>query len=355
MTSSADTAAATGAGPAAGRTAIVFPGMSAQKYADVARFMLTNPIARRLRKEADDALGYSLADEYRDAGEDYAESAQAAFLLNCTALAHWAVREFGIDPVACAGPSFGAKAAACFSGALPFAETVRLTVELARCEQDYFRREHTDVVTQSFVRTPEEGLRELLAEMDARGEWYEVSCHVDRDFFMVSLREPGLDAFNGRLRALGGLPLYAMRPPMHCAAFTPLRERAAAVLAGYTFADPALPVVRDQDGAAVTTADGVRDMLLDGFVRPVRWPDAVRGLRDLSVTRVCVAGPDNLWGRVPCTVEAFDVVAASPRAALRPRRYPPAAAAPAPAHIPAPARATARVPAQALAPASVKG
>jgi [acyl-carrier-protein] S-malonyltransferase len=339
MTSSADTAAGTGA---AGRTALVFPGMSALKYADVARFMLTNPIARRLREEADDALGYCLADHYRDAEEDYAESAQAAFLLNCTALAQWAVGAFGFTPVACAGPSFGAKAAACFSGALGFADTIRLTVELARCEQDYFRTEHTDVVTQSFVRTPEEGLRELLAGMDARGQWYEVSCHVDRDFFMVSLREPGLDAFTAGIRALGGLPLYAMRPPMHCAAFAPLRERAAAVLDGFTFADPALPVVRDQDGAAVTTAAGVREMLLDGFVRPVRWPDAVRGLRDLAVTRVCVAGPDTLWGRVPCTVEAFDVLAASPRAALRPRRYAPWAP-PAPVTALAPVSAAASV------------
>lgn len=63
----------------------------------------------------------------------------------------------------------------------------------------------------------------MLAELDERGEWYEIACHVDEDFYMVSLRETVLEWLGKRLRSVGGLPLYTMRPPMHASVFAPLQ------------------------------------------------------------------------------------------------------------------------------------
>jgi [acyl-carrier-protein] S-malonyltransferase len=303
------------------RTAMVFPGMGPVEYADSARFMMINPVARRLFAAADRALGWRVADRYRDSEAHYSVAAQVAFLVNCLALAEWARDTLGIEPGFCAGPSFGLKAATAFSGALPFEETVRMTAALARCTEDYFATEHTDVVTCSFVRTPEPELRKILDGLDERGQWYDIACHLDHDFFMVSLKEPELDRFQRDVRATGGLPLYTMRPPMHSAVFDGLRRRAEdEVLGDLPFADPAITVIADQDGAPVDSGDGVRRLLLDGFVRPVRWPEVVRSLRERGVGTVCVAGQDSLFGRVGCTVENFTVVPVNPRVALRPRQ-----------------------------------
>ncbi|MEU8042331.1 ACP S-malonyltransferase [Streptosporangium sp. NPDC049078] len=297
-------------------TAIVFPGMGPTRFADVAGFMLDNPSARRLVALADDALGYSLVDRFRDSGDDYTEAAQVAFMVNCLALADWAERELGVEPEVCAGPSFGGKAAAAYSGALSFEDAVRMTAGLARVTEDYFGREHTDVVTHSFVRVPEPALKEVLAELDAGNEWYDLSCRVDHDFHMLSLRERRVEWLQGRVRSLGGLSLYTMRPPMHSAAFEPLRRRAAEeVLDGLRFADPRLPVVDDHDGTVLRTGEAVRTMLLDGFVRALCWPEVVATLRELGVTRVCVAGQDSLFGRVPVTTRNFTVVPVNPRVA----------------------------------------
>ncbi|WP_327365142.1 ACP S-malonyltransferase [Streptomyces sp. NBC_01217] len=302
-------------------TAMVFPGMGPVRFTDVGTFMLANPYARRLVAQADEVLGHSLVDGFRDAEGDYSVDAQVAFLTNCVAMAQWAEGELGIVPDACAGPSFGEKALAAHVGALDFPDAVRMTEQLARCMDDYFATEHQHIVTCSFVRTPEERLQEILAEMDDRGEWYEISCHVDHDFSMLSLHEAGLERFERALRAGGGLPLYTMRPPMHCAAFGPLRDRAEQeVLSGLRFRDPVVPVVADQDGSVIRTGEGVRAMLLDSFVRPMHWPDTVAGLRDLGVGRVCVAGPDSLFGRVAVTTANFEVVAAHPRLAMQPVR-----------------------------------
>lgn len=301
--------------------ALVFPGMSPTRFQDSAKFMLINPVARRLVAEADDALGYSLVDRYRRTEGDYSEYAQVAFLVNCLALATWANDRFDPEPTICVGPSFGGKTAAAHTGVLDFADAVRLTAGWARLLESWFADHHHDVVTHSFTRVPRPELDRVLAELDERGEWYEISCHVDEDFYMVSLRASVLEWLGKRLRSVGGLPLYTMRPPMHASVFGPLRERAERELfAPLTFHDPRIPVVADQDGTLLTTGDQVRTMLLDGFVRPVRWPAVVDALRRHGIGKLYVAGPDSLFGRVPVTTGNFDVVAVDPRTALRPVR-----------------------------------
>ncbi|MFG2905523.1 ACP S-malonyltransferase [Kitasatospora sp. NPDC048286] len=303
------------------RTAMVFPGMGPATFDDVGRFMVANRFARELVTVADEVLGYSLVDAFREAEGDYSEAAQVAFLVNCLASADWAQDALGVEAEAVLGPSFGEKAAVAFAQSLSMPEAVRMTAELARCMDEYFSQEHTDIVVLSFVRTPEEKLGEILAELDEQGEWHDISCYIDEGFYMLSLRESRVEWMQQRLRAIGGMPLYTMRPPLHSGAFAGLRDKAEReVLSTLHFTDPKLPVVADQDGALLTTAEQVRTMLLDSIVRPLRWPDAVAGLKRLGVERVCVAGPDSLFGRVPCTTGNFEVVPANPRLAMTPRR-----------------------------------
>ena len=304
-------------------SALVFPGMAPTRFTDVAKFMLINPHARGLLKTADEVLGYSLFDRYREADGDYTEYAQVAFFINSLALAQWAEQEYGMQPDAVAGPSFGSKAAAVFSGVLDFADAVRMTADMARVENDYFAQEFQDAVTFSFTRTSRENLDEVLAELDERGEWHDLSCHIDDDFYMISLDGSNVEWMGKRLRSLGGMPLYTMRPPMHCSVFGALRDRIEQeVLAGVGFADPALPVVADQDGSLLTTGGQVRQMILDGYVLPVRWPEVVATLRErLAVEQLYVCGPDSLFGRVRITTRSFDeVVSVKPRTAMLPRR-----------------------------------
>jgi [acyl-carrier-protein] S-malonyltransferase len=305
----------------AGVIALVFPGMGPSGYAELAKFMMISPQARRLREIADSVLDYRLMDEYRRAGEGYKESAQVAFLISCYALAEWAQEELGCTPDFCSGASFGEKVAIAYAGSLNFAEAVRLTVRLARAEEAYFRLEHRDVVTQSVARTPKQNLREILADMGGRGEWSDISCFVDDDFFMVSMREQSLERFNDEVRAVGGIPLDVMRPPMHSSAFGALRKRVADdVLPDFRFADTRLPIVAGQGGAVVDTAAGVRSLVLDSIVQPLNWPDTLRSMRERGVTKIYVAGPDALFGRVRCATENFDVVTVNQRMALQPKR-----------------------------------
>jgi [acyl-carrier-protein] S-malonyltransferase len=295
--------------------------MGPSGYAELAKFMMVSPQARRLREAADSVLEYRLMDEYRKAGEGYSEAAQVAFLISCFALAEWAQEELGCVPDICSGASFGEKVAIAYAGSLTFSDAVRLTALLARAEEAYFRLEYRDVVTQSVARTPEQSLREILADMAGRGEWSDISCFVDDDFFMVSMREQSLERFTDAVRAVGGIPLHVMRPPMHSSAFGALRQRVADdVLPDFRFADPRLPIVAGQGGAVVDKAACVRALVLNSIVQPLNWPDTLRSMRERGVTKIYVAGPDALFGRVRCATENFDIVTVNQRMALQPKR-----------------------------------
>ncbi|MET9606151.1 ACP S-malonyltransferase [Streptomyces sp. NPDC006512] len=312
MTHSDATAAAGAAGSSDTRTgtAIVFPGMGPASFAEVGKFLLLDPYARVRLAEADEALGYSVFDRFRDAEEDYSVDFQIAFLVNSMALADRAVDALGVSPTVCAGPSFGQKATAAFVGSLSFPDVVRLTAELARCEEEYFSTAYEDVVTHCFVRTPQDRLDEILAGFDDRGAWYDSSGRLDAGFHMLSVREKDLDALTAGISAAGGYSMYSMRPPVHAAAFTALRRKAEEeVFGAYRFADPALPVVVDHDGTVVRDAAGMRTMMLDTFDRPIHWPSMVESLKGLDVGTLYVTGPDNLFHRLDVTKGNFEVVA----------------------------------------------
>ncbi|MEU8357202.1 ACP S-malonyltransferase [Nonomuraea sp. NPDC048882] len=303
-----------------GGTAFVFPGMGPTDAGEAAAFLERDPVARELFGRASDTVGYPVAERYAEADDDYSQAAQVAFLVNCLALASWAERELGLTPELCVGPSFGGKAAAAYAQALGFEPAVRMTAEIARHTRDYFATAHPGVVTHSFVRVPGPAQAEIMHDLERRGIWHELSCRVDHDFVMLSLPGTELDWLDGRIRKAGGLSLYTMRPPMHAAAFAPLRRTVEReVLAGLEFADPKLPVLDDAGGAALTTGEQVRTLLLDAFVRAPSWPSVVESMLRRGVTRLCVTGQDSLFGRVPVTTRNFAVVAVNPRSALKGR------------------------------------
>ncbi|MFC4517273.1 ACP S-malonyltransferase [Streptomyces ehimensis] len=303
--------------------AVVFPGMGPTRFADAGKFLLLDPVARRLLERADKRLGYSLMDEWYGMEGDYSEYAQVAFFVSCLAMAEWAERELGVRPGVCVGASFGERPAAVHAGSLSFEDGVWMTAALARCIDAYFAEQHGDVVTQSLARTPRAGLEEALHKLAERGEWYDISGHLDDDFHMVSVRERNLGWLEEAVRRLGGLPLYAMRPPMHSRLFEDLGFRAEEeVLDRLAFEPPVLPLVLAQGGDVVRSADGVRAALAASFVSLLDWPAALTTLRQLGTETLCVSGPDSLFSRLSSTTNGFQVITASPLNVLRPRRQP---------------------------------
>ena len=303
------------------RAAVVFPGMGPSRFADVGRFMTVSPFARRRLAEADAALGYSLLEALRSGPDEYSAAQQIAFLVNSVALADWMEKSLGLRPDLCVGSSFGERAAVAYSGAMPFAEVVRLTAELARCELDYFREEHRDLVSQLVVRTPSDRLADVLATMSQDGEWHEISGYFDDTVHLVTMHEEHLAAFKAKISDRGGYCLTTMRPAAHARVLAPLRARLREeVLRKFSFTSPAVPIISDQDGSLLSGGAEVGAMLDAATVSPVHWGHIHDRLVNEGMTRICVAGPDYLIHRLDLLKKNFDVVTASPKDALKPRR-----------------------------------
>ncbi|MFF7634977.1 ACP S-malonyltransferase [Kitasatospora sp. NPDC008050] len=293
--------------------------MGPSRFADFGRFMVVNRQARKLFSVADEVLGYRVFDALRQSEDDYAEVAQITSFVASLALVEWGAAQLPGPVGHCAGVSFGKMAAAAYAGVLPFEEAVPLVAELARCEHEYFMEQHSDIVTHSFVKVGPQALAELLAELAEAGEWYEISSYLDDDMSMVSLNERALEGFKERIGAVGGYSLYTMRPPAHAAIFAPLRERIEQdVLGGYRLRDPLLPIVSDQDGSLVTSAEQAREWILGGYTRPMRWPGVVDTLVEQGVRRIAIVGRDRLLRRLTCTADSFAVITIAPEAALKP-------------------------------------
>ena len=303
------------------RSAIVFPALGSVRKNDLGKFLMVDPFARERVAVANEVLGHHIADALLASDGDYAPAVQIAFFVACLSLADFAERKLGMTPDFCVGPSFGERTALAYTGVLSYPDALRLVDTIARTEREYFARAHTGIVTHSFVRVPEDRLKELLSGLDARDEWFDISGHLDRDFSMVSLHERALPEFEADIRAGGGYSMSTMRPPAHAGIFSSLRERIAAeVDANFSLAAPRIPIVSYQDGARLDTPAAVRSALLDGFVRPIRWPDAVRSLRDLAVERLYFTGVDSMFHRLKSTVDNFAVELVDLRRVLYPPR-----------------------------------
>lgn len=282
-------------------TAIVFPGMGPSTFAGIGRFLVLDPYARRRLEETDDVLGGHLLDRLYEPQAGYSEDMQAGFFVASLALADRAVASAG-RPRLCVGFSTGQRAAAVFTGAVDFAAGLRLTVALARCERDFFLTGFRDVVTVSFTHCGPDETAVVHAALDERGIWWYPSGRVAPDLHMLTLREADLPVLTELVRAEGGYLLQTMRPPVHAAAFTGLRERAEAeVLGDLPLRDPVISLLSDHDGSLVDSAAALRRMLLDTFDHPVDWPRVVDALVTAGIVDVLITGPDALLHRSPST------------------------------------------------------
>ncbi len=303
------------------RTAVVFPGMGPSKFGDVGRFMTVSPFARRRLAEANAALGYSLLDELRSGPDEYNAAQQIGFLVNSVAMADWMEESLGFRPDMCVGSSFGERAAVAYSGAMPFAEVVKLTAELARCELDYFREEHRDLVSQLVVRTPRERLDDILTTMSQDDEWHEISGYFDHGVHLVTMHEEHLAGFKRKISECGGYSLTTMRPAAHARVLAPLRARMREeVFSKFSFTATTMPIISDQDGSLISEGAEVGALLEASTDNPVHWGHIHDRLVAEGLTRICVAGPDFLIHRLELLRKNFEVVTAGPKDALQPRR-----------------------------------
>ncbi|MGE0384816.1 MAG: ACP S-malonyltransferase [Gammaproteobacteria bacterium] len=272
---------------------IVFPGQGSQSVGMLDALAGAHAVVRETIAEATDALGYDLGALIHSGPEEElvrTERTQPAMLLAGVAVWRaWRVLGGG-EPAMVAGHSLGEYTALVCSGALGFADAVRIVAARGRFMQEAVPQGQGAMAA---IMGLEDAVLERLcadqegSEVVACANYNAPAQVVIAGHASAVERVMGLAQAQGAKRAVR-LPVSA---PFHCALMKPAAERLAQVLQSVNIVAPRIPVIHNVDARSRVDANDIRAALVEQAFRPVRWVECVRALHSAGVTRVVEFGP----------------------------------------------------------------
>ncbi len=268
----------------------VFPGQGSQSVGMGKALADAEPEARQRFAEADDTLGFALSDiiwNGPDATLQQTDMQQPALLLVSVAQFE-ALKRRGQLPNAAfaAGHSLGQYSAAVCTGALPFAEAIRLVRRRGQLMQEYGHGAmaailgmETEAVQALAAETNVE-----IANINAPGQVTIAGRQEDVE------RAAALAKERGARRAII-LPVSAA---FHTSLMRPVADALTPLLENADLTDPAVPIMANVDGQPISIAADLRAELITHIFSPVQWVRAVETMRDAGITDYLEIGPGNV-------------------------------------------------------------
>ena len=254
--------------------------------------------ARALFAEADAVLGYPLSRicfEGPEAELTATANAQPAILtVSLAALGFLRARTAAaVAPMAVAGHSLGEYSALVATGALRFADAVRL-VHL----RGKFMQEAVPAGVGAMAAILGLAADEVAAACrEAAGAEVVSPANLNGGGqVVIAGHKAAVERACAAARARGAkraLPL-AVSAPFHCSLMQPAADRLAAELERVEIAAPQVPVVTNVEAAPNQDPTRVRELLTRQVTAPVRWEESVERLASMGVTRAIEVGAGNV-------------------------------------------------------------
>jgi [acyl-carrier-protein] S-malonyltransferase len=273
-------------------TAWVFPGQGSQTVGMGKALAESDPAARARFEEADDALGFALSEIIWNGPEttlQQTDTQQPAILVVSTV--HFeALQRRGLLPDAAfaAGHSLGQYSAAVATGAIAFADAMRLVRRRGQLMQ-----EHGHGAMAAILGMDTDALEVLaraagveVANINAPGQVTIAGRKEDVE------RAAELAKERGARRAI----MLAVSAAFHTSLMRPVAEALTPLLNETAINDPAVPIMANVDGQPCATAAAVRAELIGHIDSPVQWVRAVETMRDAGITDYLEIGPGNVLG-----------------------------------------------------------
>ena len=256
-------------------------------FADVA-------VVQRTFEEASDVLRIDLWKMVTDGPADTLnQTINTQPLMLCAGIATFrAWREKGGHmPAIFAGHSLGEYTALVAAEALRFADALPLVRLRAQAMQEAVPEGRGGIAA---VLGLDAELVHIICKEAAEGEVLEA----------VNLNSPGQVVIAGhrtavergmvlaKLRGAKRALMLPMSVPSHCALMKPAAERLAIALKTVTCNVPVIPVIQNADVTAFSTADAIKQALVEQLYRPVRWIETIQSIAASGATTVveCVPG-----------------------------------------------------------------
>ena len=273
--------------------AIAFPGQGSQSVGMLAELAAEYPVVKATFDEASQVLGYDLFQLVMDGpAEELNKTWRTQPALLTSSVALWRVWQ-SINapmPAMTAGHSLGEYSALVCSGALAFADAVKL-VELR------------GLAMQEAVP---EGVGAMAAIIGLDNESIAANCEKAAQGQVVSpvnFNSPGQVVIAGHKEAVEranvlmkesgakrALPL-PVSVPSHCALMKPAAEKLAVALQSIEIKAPVIPVINNVDVSPETDAARIKDALVRQLFSPVRWTETIEAVANAGVEFEVEMGP----------------------------------------------------------------
>jgi len=273
--------------------AFVFPGQGSQ-YSGMGKDLAENfTVAKRVYEEANDALGFDLAELcFSGAEEDLRLTAntQPAILTTSIAALRVLQEETDLTPELAAGHSLGEYSALVAAGVLSLADAVR-TVR----QRGTFMQEAVPV-----------GVGAMAAILGIEGDELQTLCQDAAEGEIVApanYNSPGqiviaghasaveraitLAKDRGAKRAL----LIPVSAPFHSSLMEPAAQRLSDELAAVAVSPYDYPVVSNVEACPCEDETRVKSLLVEQVCAPVRWTESILAMKEAGIDTYVEIGP----------------------------------------------------------------
>lgn len=275
------------------KLAFVFPGQGAQKVGMGKDFYDQYDVAKKLFKEADEALGYSIMNMCFEGPEEdlrLTANTQPA-ILTMSVIANEILKENGIQPDVAGGHSLGEYSALVAAGVMDFQDAVLLVHKRGAFMQEAVPVGQGGMA--AIIGLEDQVIIDACAKAtDEAGEVQAVNFNCPGQTVIAGTTK-GVEKAVELLQAAGAkkaviLPVSA---PFHSTLMKPAAEKLAAELDKVQLHDAAFPVVANVNGQLQTSAEEIKKNLVAQAASPVKWIDCVKTMQEFGADTFVEAGP----------------------------------------------------------------
>lgn len=274
------------------KLAFVFPGQGAQKVGMGKDFYDNYDVAKKMFKEADEALGYSIMKMCFEGPEEdlklTANTQPAILTISC--IANEILKENGIQPEITGGHSLGEYSALVAAGVLNFQDAVALVHKRGSYMQEAVPVGEGGMA--AIIGVDRDKIVEVCQRVSAESPVQAVNFNCPGQIVIAGATK-GVELAVEELKAAGAkkaviLPVSA---PFHSTLMKPAAEKLAVELDKVTISDAKIPVVANVSAEILTKAEDIKASLVAQAASPVLWEDCVARMKEFGADVLLEAGP----------------------------------------------------------------
>jgi len=273
--------------------AVVFPGQGSQSVGMMADLHDNHQIVQDTFSEASDTLDFDLWTMIKDGPAEslnQTHNTQPAMLASGVAVWRLMNESGATQPEKLAGHSLGEYSALVASGAMNFADAVKLVAERGRLMQEAVPE--GEGAMAAILGLEDDIVRDICTKA-AESEVAEAVNYNSPGQVVIAGNRAAIDRAMGLAKEAGAkraLPL-PVSAPSHCALMKPAADKLSDSLANISLSLPTIPVIHNVNVGTANTTDELASLLAQQLYSPVRWVETVQSFAADEISLVVEAGP----------------------------------------------------------------